>query len=411
MKVLYIDGVGQTGGASRSFVELVQPLRDELGVEPYLWMVRGSVEEYYNAVSLQRVVTRGMTRIDNTKASAYRGIRWFILLREIFYLPGTLWSLLRVRLKWDSFDIVHANEITWIIPALLAKLVYRCPLVIHVRSVQSPNRSTMFSRFVGWANRRFADAVIAIDENVRSSVSHLDNVCVIHNSFSKELLEPRSQHLLKLLDAAPGEATLRVGFVGNLHVAKGILDLAEAAAIVKENGKNIVFLILGGYTRHDKGFKSWILRQAGIAQNVSDRIEEDISRLGIEGTFLLLGPHRDIQTFYERIDVICFPSHFDAPGRPVFEAAVNGVPCIACVSNPFPDTLVPGVTGLVVPEKNPVELARAISWLHDNRDELSRLGIGAQKLGTLNFDASTNARDCYSLYRRIGGRGYSRFPS
>ena len=39
----------------------------------------------------------------------------------------------------------------------------------------------------------------------------------------------------------------------------------------------------------------------------------------------------NIAQAYARMDVICFPSHYDAPGRPIFEAAFLKVPSIAAV--------------------------------------------------------------------------------
>ena len=67
------------------------------------------------------------------------------------------------------------------------------------------------------------------------------------------------------------------------------------------------------------------------------------------------------------MDVLCFPSHYDAPGRPIFEAAFFGVPSIVAVRNPRPDTLVDGETGLAIRPHDADELAEAITRLATHR--------------------------------------------
>jgi glycosyltransferase involved in cell wall biosynthesis len=77
---------------------------------------------------------------------------------------------------------------------------------------------------------------------------------------------------------------------------------------------------------------------------------------------------------------VCFPSHFDAPGRPVFEAAFFGVPSIAAVTQPMGDTIVDGVTGLAVRPREPRQLAEAILSLYANPERRAELGRNAAQL-------------------------------
>jgi glycosyltransferase involved in cell wall biosynthesis len=126
-----------------------------------------------------------------------------------------------------------------------------------------------------------------------------------------------------------------------------------------------------------------------------------IAEYGLSDSFHLLGATGDIQTVYERLDVITFPSHFDAPGRPVFEAAFSSVPCIACVSNPQPDTLVEGETGLSVPAKHPQALADAIEYFEKDRHQVTRMGAQARALAVGNFDPNQNAVRLRAVYDKL----------
>jgi glycosyltransferase involved in cell wall biosynthesis len=161
---------------------------------------------------------------------------------------------------------------------------------------------------------------------------------------------------------------------------------------------------VGGGTRADRGLKGWLLERLGLAQNIKEGLGELIARYDLTGTFHLLGATSDVQRVYERIDVLCFPSHFDAPGRPVFEAAFSGVPAIVAVSQPRDDTLSDGETGLAVPGQDPARLAEAIAYFADNRAEVERMGAAARQLAVGNFNPLTNAAKLLALYQRVAFR-------
>ncbi|WP_083780503.1 glycosyltransferase [Nitrobacter sp. Nb-311A] len=103
-------------------------------------------------------------------------------------------------------------------------------------------------------------------------------------------------------------------------------------------------------TGNDRSLRAKVLGSLGLAQNVGSDVVSKISEYGIGARFHLLGPTRDISAAYSAFDVLAFPSHLKAAGRPVFEAAFAGRPSIVAVENPKPDTLVHGETGLSIPE-------------------------------------------------------------
>src|ERR1041384_7425395 len=77
LKVLYLDSDGPFGGASRSLFEVVRPL--SVGaVDPYFVAVQGTALDFYAQIAKDVVVTRGLTKFDNTRYSYYRGVRWLI---------------------------------------------------------------------------------------------------------------------------------------------------------------------------------------------------------------------------------------------------------------------------------------------------------------------------------------------
>lgn len=399
MKVCYMDGVGPFGGASRSLYEAVRAMPID-AIQPYFIAANGTALNFYREVAADVVPVRGLSRFDNTRYSHYRGKRWLILARETAYLPSTLAGIRAARKAWGDVDLIHVNEVLELLPAILAKKTFGAPLVVHVRSVQNDDPRSRRYRYVCDMLRRHADQVIAIDENVRASLPADINVAVIHNSFTAQKADVRDDVMVERLDALRPTA-LKVGFVGNLHHSKGLFEMIEAAKLVIDAGHDVEFAIVGGTTISDTDTAGGLLKRAGLAQNVQQELRQRAAAMGLQDRFHLLGPTADIQSVYDRIDVICFASHYDAPGRPVFEAAFAGVPSITAVTHPHSDTIVPDGTGICIQPRNVPQLAEAIIRFAENREEVRRMGSNALALAKRNFDPAQNALKLLAVYRDV----------
>lgn len=400
MKVLFIHMTGAFGGSSRSLTEAVRALPE--GVEAHFVTPAGTVEPFFSELGKVLAVSR-LSQFDNTQYSYYRGLRWLVALREIAALPSTFRAIREAKRLWPDIDLIHLNEFTGLLPMWLAKRAYGAPVVVHVRSVARLDRKAWRTRFVNTMLRRHATAVVAIDETVRQSLPVDLPVEVIHNGFTpKPTGTPAPDLLAKVAQLRPG--ALRVGFVGNLLKVKGIEDLIEAARLVSERGGDVDYVVIGDDARPSTSIKARILDLLGLNQNIKHQIETKIAAYGLQDRFHMWGFMNDVAQAYGHIDVLCFPSHYNAPGRPVFESAFFGVPSIAAVTEPTADTLVPGVTGLAVPPKAPAELAAAIFECAQDRDKVARMGEEAKAMAHRNFDPARNGVKLFQLYARILGR-------
>jgi glycosyltransferase involved in cell wall biosynthesis len=397
--VLYIDGVGPFGGASRSLFEAVGAL-PQGAVEPLFVAARGTANDFYRKVARDMVVTRGLTRFDNTAYSHYRGMRWLVLGRELFHAPFTVAALRKARRRWPKVDLVHVNEVTEIVPGLMAQRMFGVPLVVHVRSPQWQDTRAARTRWLHARLRDSVDAVIAINETTRATLPGDIRVTVIRNSFTPKAAPMPDTRMLAKLDGLRS-GSLKVGFVGNLHLSKGILELIDAAGLVRSAGRDVEFVVVGGATGAGKGIGAWLLDRAGLHQDVLGVVSDRIRAAGVEDSFHLLGPTADIQTVYERLDVVAFPSYFDAPGRPVFEAAFSGVPSIVATAKPASDTLVDGETGVAIARPDPRLLADAIIGFADDRGSVRRMGENARRLAQANFVPRINSAKLLALYRDV----------
>lgn len=108
--------------------------------------------------------------------------------------------------------------------------------------------------------------------------------------------------------------------------------------------------------------RDFVLRRLGLSQEIEEELEARIAALSLADAIEFWPFTTYLEEVFRQFDVLCFPSHFDAPGRPIFEAAFFGVPSIAAVTKPMSDTIVDGVTGLTVRPREPRQLAEAIMF-------------------------------------------------
>lgn len=398
LKVLYVHTHGAFGGASRSLYEVIRafPAGE---VEPVFISPRGNVQGFFSQLG-EVIETLGVSQFDNTQYSHYRGLRWFVLLREICYLPSTLFAMLRARAHWKQINLVHVNEITGLLPWLLARWWFNVPVIVHVRSVARTDRS-LRTRWINRMLRKNVDAVIAIDETVRRSLPTDLPIEVIHNAFSVESINASDLAFERKLAFRP--ESFKVGFVGNLLRVKGIHDLIEAARLTRDRGLDVEFIIVGAEAGSSRQLSARILNRLGIGQNVGAEVEKLIDLYGLRDRIHMVGFTESVALAYRHMHVLCFPSHFDAPGRPIFEAAFLKVPSIVAIRYPTADTLVDGETGIAIPLRDPEALTEAITRLANDRALTARMGQAAYRMAIGNFTAATNALKLLDVYKRVTG--------
>jgi glycosyltransferase involved in cell wall biosynthesis len=396
MKVLYIDGIGQFGGASRSLFELMRSLR-ELGVQPHCIGAIGTVEPYYDSVAEKAIYARGITRFNNSITGYYRGLRWLILLREFRNLPYTMKALRQAKREFGPVDLIHINEIHDLPAGLIAKYHFRVPLIVHLRCRQRCVRRSLRARGFAAALRRWAAIVIPIDQTTASSLPAGVPTKVVHNSLSVPYTPPYPKRERR----AGNEEPITVGFVGNVMRSKGVLDLVESIAILKARGVPVRLKIVGGRLRQLRGFRRRLLQFGGLEEDALPEALKVVEAKKLSDLVTFCGHVDDIHSVLPTIDVLAFPSYYDAPGRPIFEAAFYRIPSIACIRNPKDDTFQEGITGIAVAPGAPEQLASALEFFSTDRDAIKRMGDAAYELAWANCEPKRNAEKVRAVYERV----------
>lgn len=392
LRVLYLHPFAAYGGATKSLSEMLaaMPQRAVCGVAV---TPAGIAAKSFEAAGVATIRVAGISQWDDTRFGHYRGARWLILLRELAYWPSTIRGLLKAR-RQGPYDLIHCNEITILLPALFAKWYLKVPLVVHVRSLQ---RGVDGGRVSAWLMGKLgntADAVVAIDEAVRRTLPPELPVTVIHNG-------------LRLpAESRPKETNgpLCVGIIGVLHRAKGVYEFVEAARILRDRGIAVHFLVVGENVRSTSGPKGWLLSKLDFSRDVRGELEAYVRQHALQDVVEFTGFVPDIRPIYGRLDVVCFPSHLDAPGRPVFEAALFGLPTVVAMRDPTSDVIVNEKTGLCIDDPTPEAIADAVQGLCGDRARASEMGAEARRLALSRFESSKTAQRMLDLYRKVCAR-------
>jgi glycosyltransferase involved in cell wall biosynthesis len=241
--------------------------------------------------------------------------------------------------------------------------------------------------------------VVAIDETVRKSLPPGIAAEVVHNAHSPAPDKADASAARPLPPRRPG--LLRVAMVGSPLAFKGVREFVEAARLCRDQGLAVEFLMVGIGTGRKSGMLERLLRAAGFTHNAGEEVRRLVAEHGLSGIVHLLDFTPDIDRVYADIDVLCFPSHLDAAGRPVFEAAFWKVPSIVAVRDPQPDTMVHRETGLCIGPGDPSAIAEAIAYFSRNPPEVARMGEAARRLALENFDSRKNAARVLEIYRRV----------
>jgi len=130
-----------------------------------------------------------------------------------------------------------------------------------------------------------------------------------------------------------------------------------------------------------------------------DKVREEIKRLSLEDTVLLLGDRSDVGEILKLMDIFVLPSRWEGLPLALLEAMASGIPVVASRVTGNTEAVLEGVTGMLVEPENPEELSRAISFLLDSPVLRKTMGAQGRKRSVENFDHGRMARETFAVYK------------
>jgi glycosyltransferase involved in cell wall biosynthesis len=152
-----------------------------------------------------------------------------------------------------------------------------------------------------------------------------------------------------------------VGFVGRLTRDKGLPELIEAFDAIVKAEPEAHLLLVGWY---DAG---------------EDALSDDL-RARIEGHphIHLTGFVDSAAPYYRAMDLMVLPTWREGFPNAVLEAAATGIPVVTTMSTGSRDSVVPEVTGLLIPPGYPEAICEAVVKLIRDPERRRRMGEAAR---------------------------------
>ena len=296
--------------------------------------------------------------------SAPIGKPWNLVIREIEWSFVGWREIIRLH-KRDPFDVIESGE-----NMVLKGLVWgaKPPLVIRGHgnrlalkrfSGEPIGTGDVIARKIQVAAMRRAAALTAVSAfQAREIASDFqikeDRISVIPNPISESLL----QNALARPRIEPETPT--VLYTGRIEYRKGTLDLLQSSAFVAPAFPEVKYLVVGA--RHnsiDDAALNEILNQHDVRSHVE---------------FVGHVPWQQLSDWYRRATVFVMPSLYETFGISVIEAMAFGLPVVATNVGGLPEVVQDGVTGILVPPKDPQALGGAIVRLLRDPELRKRLG-------------------------------------
>jgi glycosyltransferase involved in cell wall biosynthesis len=280
---------------------------------------------------------------------------------------ATLWRLRR-ELRRSRPDIVH----TWLFTAdLYGRLAARMagvPVVLSaLRSVDAgkPWHYVAADRVLRHLTDAYTVNAAIVGEVLRSR-DHVPvaKVHTIYNGVEAEACTASAVECARQSANAP-EGTPLVGIVGRLAPEKGHGVFLAAAAEVARRLPSARFVVAGDGP-------------------LREMLELQARELGIADRVAFLGAVRPVAPVLAALDLLVVASHFEGCSNVILEAMAAGRPVVATSVGGNPELVVPGETGVLVPDGDASAMADAIVSLLCDRTRAAQLG----RAGRLRYESA-----------------------
>ena len=337
----------------------------------------------------------------------------------VFYLPSKglkatdFWSALEEIGKtsperWNSLEAARGEDVRYIYQALVLASKVRLRGISHLHAhfaTASATVARLAARFAGVPYTLTAHAKDIFHESVRPDdvrrkLADAASVVTVSDYNLEYLCKnygPAAQRVRRIYNgldlerfpyASPRERSPRILGVGRLVEKKGFAVLIESCAILADKGREFTCQIVGTGPQERE-------------------LRAQIARLGLEGRVDLLGPRpqSELARYAQGAAVFAAPCVVGADGNRdglptvLLEAMALGTPCVSTAVTGIPEVINDGVTGLMVPQRDPAALAVAIESLLEDPDLRDRLAGRARRLVAAEFDAHRNAAHLRDIFR------------
>ncbi|KRB15561.1 glycosyltransferase family 4 protein [Achromobacter sp. Root170] len=270
------------------------------------------------------------------------------------YLKGV--AAVRKILKAGRFDVLNTHSRRDTVIAALAGRMAGTPLIVRTRHLSNPVGSM-------WSYTVLPHRVTAVSDHVRKYLITRgvppEKIATVYSPIVLPAPVERST-LRGELGLADDDVV--VGCVAVMRATKGHKDLIDAIAPLMATRPKLHLVFVGA------------------GSPVFEQTQAYVAERGLQHRIHLMGTRRDVPNLLAGFDLFALATQQEASGTVFVEAQASGLPVIGTnvggVSEMFRD----GVTGFLVPPKDPAALTAALARLIDDPALRRAMGEAGRKM-------------------------------
>jgi glycosyltransferase involved in cell wall biosynthesis len=297
-------------------------------------------------------------------------------LRDLRAVVGILREMSRVRPA-----IVHAHTPKGGLLGMIAAAAHRAPVrIYHIRGLPLLGARGMKRRLLWateWLACRLAHQVLCVSHSVRAEavdagICPPEKIAVLGGGsgngvdatgrFDPDRLDDRLRAETRARLGIPRDSVV-LGFVGRIVRDKGIVELTEAWRELRDRYPHLRLLMIGPFEPQDP-------------------VPPEIGRLLREDPRVhLAGMDWNTPPLYAAMDLVALPTYREGFPNVPLEAAAMRLPVVATSIPGCVDAVADGVTGLLVPPRDPAALRTALArYLDDPELRLLHGAAGRERV-------------------------------
>ncbi len=295
-------------------------------------------------------------------------------------------------IRRSAARLVHAHLFDAGVYASLAARIARVPVVCTLHGRVDVSHDDPYLA----AKRRILDRrrnrIVFVSESLRrwyagAAPLRRAPTRVVHNGIDLDAFAPgRDPTLRRELGLADDE--LLVGAVGNIRPAKDYATLLRAAALLREQGARVHWVVVG---EGDCVLERQLL--------------EERAALGLEATVTFAGFRADVPAVLRGLDVYVSSSSSEGFSLTTVQAMASGLPVLATRCGGPEEIVDDGATGVLVPPSSPRALADALARLLADPRLRASLGRSGRAAASARFALERMVAGYEAVYADALGLG------
>ena len=166
---------------------------------------------------------------------------------------------------------------------------------------------------------------------------------------------------------------------------KGVIEFIKAASYFKKKKIKAKFYLIGNIDKENPSVVNKKLLDYWTKNKLVNYLQHQ----------------QDIEKYIKKCAIVVLPSYREGFPKILMEAAAIGRPVITTNVPGCRDAILKNVTGILIPVKNYIALAKAIERLCKNKKKLKKIGIAARKHAVKNFNVIDIVSQHISIYKKI----------